>query len=101
MSLFEECVEKAKEINPNFDENNMEHLDIMAKAFVLSNKKDLNLRQSYLNEVVKESYKLKILNMIAEGKFPREKIIEAELNVQELEKDIIEKKIEAIKECMN
>ena len=36
MSLFDDVVKKAKKINPDFDENNAEDLDMMTKSFVLS-----------------------------------------------------------------
>ena len=56
MSIFDKVVEEAKKINPNFDENKAEDLDIMTKSFVLG--------MLDTNEHGKEIYEDYLVNLV-------------------------------------
>jgi len=99
--LFEDAVKKTKDAIPEFDENNPEHLDAMTKAFILSNYENKQMRESYLSMVIEESYRRKVNKLIKESILPREKEIDAESKILELEKEIVERKMKVLREFMN
>lgn len=96
--LLEKLCEVAEKINPNFDRNNGKDLDDVAKTFILSNEKNTNFKEDYLRIVVEGCQQQKIEEEIK--KFGT-KVVELELKVLNLEKEILERKITTTKKFMN
>lgn len=104
MSLFDEAVKKAKEINPNFDEDNAEDLDIMTKSFVLSQletEHGKEIYESYLVKVVETQERHHYQRLFEQKKYGRQELIEARQKMLQLEKDIIERKMKVLREYMD
>lgn len=104
MSLFDEVVKEAKKINPDFDENNAEDLDIMTKSFVLSqleSKHGKELYESYLTELVEPKERKGMQSIIEKKKYSRHELISARLRMVQLEKDIAEHQLKVIREFMD
>ena len=95
--LFDELIEKAKEANPDFDENNSRDLDIAIKSYILS-RDDEKLKESYLNEVVAKITTIKIQDAIKQR---GQETVSYQLKILDLEKAILEKKIEITKKFLN
>lgn len=104
MSLFDEVVKEAKKINPDFDENNAEDLDIMTKSFVLSQletEHGKELYENYLTELVEPKERKGMQSIIEKKKYSRHELINARLRMVQLEKDIAEHQLKVIKEFMD
>lgn len=104
MSLFDDAVEAAKKVNPDFDENNSEDLDIMTKSFVLSQletKHGKEIYDGYLVKVVEAQERHHYQRLFEQKKYGRQELIEARQKMLQLEKDIIERKMKVLKEFMD
>ena len=104
MSLFDDVVKEAKKINPDFDENNAEDLDIMTKSFVLSQletEHGKELYESYLTELVEPKERKGMQSIIEQKNYSRHELINARLRMVQLEKDIAEHQLKVIKEFMD
>lgn len=95
--ILEKLCELTEKENPKFDRNNPHDLDAITKTFVVSqNNKEIT--KSYLETVVAEQTRLKLKDLI--DKFGQQ-AIECEMKILELEKQIVEKRIEIVKSFMN
>lgn len=104
MSLFDEAVKATKEVYPDFDENNSEHLDIMTKSFVLSqldSEEGEKIYQDYLVNLVEKREREHIKKILEQKKFSRQELIQATLRMAQLEKDIAEHRLKVIREFMD
>ncbi len=104
MNLFDEAVKKAKEVNPDFDENNAEDLDVMTKSFVLSQletKHGKEIYEGYLVKVVEAQERLHYQRLFEQKKYGRQELIDARQKILQLEKDIVERKMKVLKEFMD
>lgn len=104
MSLFDDVVKKAKKINPDFDENNAEDLDMMTKSFVLSQletEHGKELYESYLTQLVEPKERRGMQSIIEKKKYGRHELINARLRMVQLEKDIAEHQLKVIREFMD
>lgn len=102
MKMFEDAIKRAKEVVPEFDENNPEHLDNVAKALCLTIN-DEELYKHYLDSIVKPIMKERFEKVLkdAPANFERVDLIEAEKKKLLFEKRIIDAKIEVLKDFMN
>lgn len=104
MSLFDDVVKAAKQVNPDFDENNSEDLDIMTKSFVLSQletEHGKELYDNYLVTLVEEKERQNMRSIIEQKKYSRQELISARLRMVQLEKDIAEHQLKVIREFMD
>lgn len=104
MSLFDDVVKAAKQVNPDFDENNSEDLDIMTKSFVLSQletEHGKELYDNYLVALVEEKERQNMRSIIEQKKYSRQELISARLRMVQLEKDIAEHQLKVIREFMD
>lgn len=104
MSLFDDVVEAAKKVNPDFDENNSEDLDIMTKSFVLSQletEHGKELYDNYLVTLVEEKERQNMRSIIEQKKYSRQELISARLRMVQLEKDIAEHQLKVLREFMD
>lgn len=104
MSLFDEAVEHAKRINPDFDENNVEDLDTMTKAMVLSNldgEHGKRMYEDYLEKIVEVREREGMKSLIEKRVYNRQQLVEARLRMLQLEKDIAEHRLKVLREFMD
>lgn len=101
MSFFDEICEKIEEIDPSFDRNNKEKLEVAIKCFILTikdTKIGKDLKEKFMREVVEKEEKIKIDNLIK--KFGTESVIK-EINVICFEKEILERQLNIAKKYLN
>lgn len=99
--LFEEICGAIKDINPDFDKENPEDLDIMTKCFILSVEETdggKEIKEDYMKEVVEKGQHYKLDKMI---KDKGHTIVKYELGKLNLEKEILERKIEITKRYLD
>lgn len=99
--LFEELCSALEKEGVDFDRNNPQDLDILAKSFVLSmqgKEKGEELKESYFKIVVEAKQKKKMEYLI---KQQGQKATKYELAKLNFEKEILERKIEVTKRFMN
>lgn len=103
-SIFDKCIEQAKANIKGFDETNPEHIEIMIKGFVLTNKRTKEgkwIYDSYLNELVSERERRVIKKMIEDNPNKRNEIITSRMEMLQLEMDIVNAKNKVLKEFMD
>lgn len=99
--LFDTLCEEIEKVNPNFDRNNSEDIDIMTKCFLLSmSEKPIyeEMKKDYMETVVEGGQKEKLKKMIAEK---GHQIVKYELGKLNLEKEILERRIEITKKYLD
>ena len=101
MNFFDEVLDLIEKIDPEFDRNNLNNKDIAVKCFILSiqNKEEgKDLKEKYLKEVIEETEKSKIKKLISNYGIDA---IKRELTVLNFEKEILERKINIVKNFLN
>ena len=99
--LFDELCSELEKANPNFDRNNSEDIDIMTKCFLLSmSDKPIykEMKEDYMQTVVEGGQKEKLKKMIADR---GQQIVKYELGKLNLEKEILERRIEITKKYLD
>lgn len=99
--LFEELCSALEKAGIDFDRNNQQDLDILAKSFVLAmqgKERGKELKESYFKIVVEPSQRVKMEHLIKEKGNSAVKYELAKLN---FEKEILEKRIEVTKKFLN
>ena len=95
--ILEKLCEIAEQANPDFDRNDVRDLDVLTKSYILSVEDD-TLKQRYLEQCVAKGEELSIMKKIEEN---GPKAAEYEIRVLELEREIIEKRIETVRKFLN
>ncbi len=99
--LLDKLCSIVEEIDPDFDRNDAKDLDVVSKCFILSKQETEDgkvLKESYMVQVVEPTQKRHIDNMIKER---GQDIVKYELAKLNLEKEILERKIEVTKKYLN
>lgn len=103
-SVFDKCIEEAKANIKGFDETNPEHIDLMIKGFVLSNKRTKDgqwIYEHYLSDLVAKKERLLVQEMIKDYSSKRSEIISSRMEMLQLEADIVDVKKKVLKEFMD
>lgn len=103
-SVFDKCIEQAKANIKGFDETNPEHIELMIKGFVLTNKRNKEgqwIYDSYLKDLVEDRERKVIQQMIEDHPTKRNEIVTSRMEMLQLETDIINAKKKVLKEFMD
>lgn len=95
--ILEKLCEIAEKANPDFDRNDDRDLDVLTKSYILSMEDD-TLKQRYLEQCIAKGEELSIKKKIEET---GPKAAEYEIRILELEKEILEKRIETARKFLN
>lgn len=99
--LFDELCKIVEKVDPDFDRENSKDVEIMTKSFILAmeeTKEGKEMRKDYFRIVVEPSQKKKMEMLIKKNGNSAVKYELAKLN---LEKEILEKRIEITKKFLN
>lgn len=100
-NLFDDLCKIIEKVDPSFDRNDQRDLDIMTKSFILAMQNQpegKELKESYMKDIVERIQKEKVEKTIKEHGSEHLKYELAKLN---LEKEILEKKLEITKKYLN